>query len=675
MKKIFLFLILFLFFTGRTLWALGAIVFNGAGATAHDKLVALTLAGIVNRSEPRLYLLNVYETWSYNQTDEKWMAIYQADGGVAFSTISNINDLVQFFSQDIKGAITYDANLFYSNFEGQSFRWQAEFAAMLGGLTDCIPVAYDNTSIAVARPDFIMVPDHFNGQPSIEVSARLELASHGWNDPSLTSEERYFKILDWGLEKLLPRCNPAKFYLREITDWAVNQRMFQMNLAGTDALKFTSLSDEKASRIEKVFNYLKINRSEEIFHVYGWMRPEPLVQWISAHGGSFHETLLSNLSWHHVFPVDGDFHYHRPSEVVASMPLEDKYYVLIIASEGDAGNWVVGFQGGAWQSSLRGQIPVGWGVNLQMFNEFPFVAQYYYRTASANDGFMAVSTPLGYAYPDLFPEQCMDDAILKTKQLANQFHVSSVYGYKHYNGAGVSNYRGITISNWFDFYKLGSFSEAVGSQLTFTFDPKLTTQQYYRNYGGLLFNHVDDDTFYSDFSNLTNVSNRIVGKLSGKSRPYFLLGGYQRFRQDGTTVGATNKSDVTLPRLKTIMDYVKSDPVVGQYVEFVTPEKFTYLMRKKLGLPTSTETVDAHQNKLLIFKDRMGDFQLNVTLNEPQNLDVRVFDLTGNLLHQSRFEMLMGSDYKVIPMKNFQQGIYIVSVTGYNVLLQQKISK
>ncbi len=646
-----------------------AIVYNGSGQSSEDKLIAMTLAGIVNRDEPRLYLRNVYETWSYSQTDELWENEYKTTGGVNFTEISNTNSLVQQFKSFIKGAITYDASLTYGNFSGQSFRWQAEAAAMLCGLTDCIPVSSTNTSIIINKPTIVDVPDYFNGQSTIQVSAKLELSTQSWNNTALTSEQRYFTWLDWALNNLLTRCNTSKFYIREITDWAVNQRMFQLNLGGTEDLRFTSLTDEKAAKIERVMNYMKEKKPNEIFHVYGWMRPEPLVQWVSAYGGSFHETLLSNLSWHHIFPVNANFEYKRPADInPASVNLENKYYVLFIASEGDAGNWNIGFQGGAWQSATRGQVPVAWGFNLQMLDEFPFIGQYYYRTATANDGFMAVSTPLGYAYPDVFPTSYLPDAKAKTIALMDKFNVNSVYAYKHYNGAGSSEYRCITISNNFDFTKLGAFSEQTGSQMTMLFDPGLQTQRAYTNYGGLLYNHVNDDTFYANFSNLTTVKDRIVSKLNGKTKPRFLMAGYERMRQDNSNL---ESNDITLPRLKTLMESVKADPTIGNDVEFVTPEKFTYLLRKSLGLSTNVPTIEINDQKLLVFNNLNNQLQLNLQLSNAQLVKINIFDITGKVVYNENWNMSMANDFKTISIPN--NGIYILNIKGQNVNMTQKI--
>lgn len=666
-KKLLFFCLLFGWST--QLIALDAYVYNGTGQSAENKLIAMTIAGIVNRDAPRLYLRNVYETWSYSETDETWENLYKTTGETNFTIITDINVLVQTFKTYLKGAITYDINLTYSNFTGQSFRWQAEAAAMLGGLTDCIPISSTNTVIDINKPTTVDLPDYFNGQPIVQVTAKLELTSHSWNNTALTQEQRYFAWLDWALDNLLPRCNTSKFYIREITDWAINQRMFQLNLAGTEDLRFTSLSDEKAAKIERVMNYLKAKQPKEIFHVYGWMRPEPLVQWISAYGGSFHETLLSNLSWHHVFPVNQNFNYKRASDVdFSNTVLENKYYVLFISSEGDAGNWNIGFQGGAWQSSTRGQVPLAWGFNLQMFEEFPFVAQYYFNTATINDGFMAVSTPLGYAYPDVFPSAYLPDAKAKTSALMNKFNVSSIYSYKHYNGAGSSLYRGITISNNFNFSNLGSFSGQTNSQLTVLYDPGLTTQKAYTNYGGLLYNHINDDTFYADVSNLTTARDRIVGKLSGKTKPRFLLAGYERFRYDNATL---ETNDITLPRLKTLMESIKANATVGADVEFVTPEKFTYLLRKSLGLSTDVQVHENNGQKLLVFSDKNRNLQLNLQLDNAQPVQIRVADLTGKLIFTENWDMTLPNDFKTISIK--QKGIFLLNIKGQNVNITTRI--
>ncbi len=650
-----------------------AVLFDGTGTSLENRHIALTLAGIVNRDAPRLYLLNVYETWSYPYTDETWRDIYQDAGATSFTVISDIHELVEHFADDINGAITYDPSLNYGNFEGQNFRWQAEVAAMLGGLTDCIPLPYTNTSMDIPRPDSVAVPDPFHGQDTLWVAAELELTEHPWSDAALSQEERYFLILDWALENLLPRTNPRKFYLREITDWAVSQRMFQLNLAGTETLNFYSLSDEKAEKIEQVMTYMHDNHPDEIFHVYGWMRPEPLVQWISGWGGSFHETLLANLSWHHTFPADESFTYERPSSTSSEeVELENKHYVVFIGSEGDAGNWNAGFQAGAWLSQARGEVPVGWGFNLHFFKTFPFMGQYYYASATPNDGFLSVTHPLGYAYSDMFPENFLPDALERSAWKVQQYDVPSVYAYKHYNGAGVSTYRGVEISNNYDFNKLGAFAEQAGIDLTFLFDPHLATQQYYQQYGGLLFNHVNDNTFYSNVVDLEDAAQRIINKVSNKPRPSFLLAGYQRLRADGTAIGGGNPADITLPRLKTLMEKVQSDEEAGDNVKFVTPEQFTVLLQKKLETLSTPGYNAPTASHFTVHSPHRGELLINLETEAHEDMHIRLFNTSGQQVKEIRKAVTRGSNTLSIAIPHLGDGVYIIQLSGRHTVASQK---
>ena len=383
--------------------------------------------------------------------------------------------------------------------------------------------------------------------------------------------------------------------------------------------------------------HCKTKNKGQLFNVYGWIRPEPLTQWISAWGGSFHETLLSNLSWHHVYPADTAFRYERPSTVQKEkIKPEDKTYVLFIGSEGDAGNWNFGFQSGAWLSSQRGNVPVGWGFNFHFFELFPFVGQYYYKTAKANDGFIAVTSPLGYAYHDMFPPEVTEDAKNKAKYLLGKYNIPAVYAYKHYNGAGVSQYRGITISNNYNFHKLGQFAEETGTELTFLFDPGLQTQKLYRNFGGLLYNHVDDQTFYANTTNSAAVAERIIQKIRTLGTgPSFLLAGYQRLRSDETVVNANNPADLTLPQLQNIMNAVINDPVVGKKTEFVTPEKFAALLQSTTNT-TATSMTEQEPQRPAMYK--ISSHQMKVDFSPATYADrvLTLFDLTGRKLAQQK---------------------------------------
>jgi hypothetical protein len=584
MKKLLIVLIfLSIYSTAQTYHA---VMYNGTNASSQDKLLALTIAGIVNRDSARLYLLNVYETWSYNQTDEKWRDVYRTSGRVIFDSVSLVSDLVNRFRSFINGGISYDPNRYFSNFSGQSFRWQAEVAATIGGLTNRLPVTTTMAGqLNLTLTDSVLINDSFDGDSSVWVTGKLEVASHPWNNISLNEEQRYLLLLNWGLTKLLPRCNPSKFYIREITDFTVQQKMFQVNLAGTGDLDLNSMPTARADILENILNYMHSKNSNSIFHIYGWIRPEPMTQWFAHFGSSFHETLLGNLSWHSSFPIASRTFIPKSLVNPDTITLENKYYIIFIGTEGDASNWNFSFQSGAWLSNQRGTVPIAWGWNLHLLNLCPFVAAYYYDSGTKNDGFLSVTSPLGYAYPDLWGNEVWNKAVDSSRYLMNKLNVENLYGYKHYAGSGTMVFRGKVINNSFNFPKYGQFNADIGAKLTMLFDPQLPVQTPVTNYGGLLFNHCDDGSFYGDASNLNTMANRIISNLSGKPKPYFLIAGYQRFRMDDfSNRSDPSNVDINIPRLNQVVALIKANSSVGQSVEVVTPEKFSVVMRKKLGL-------------------------------------------------------------------------------------------
>lgn len=663
-------LIILLLFVYETAYCRDVVLYNGAGASTQDKLIAISIAGIVNRDSARLYLLNVNETWSWNKTDETWRDLYRSRGNVTFDSIMGISNLINKFRSFINGAITYDPSRWFGNFSGQNFLWQGEVASMLGSLTDRIPLSIAQASnYNIPLADSVLIIDNYDGDEAIWVTGRLELAIHSWNNVTLSEENRYLNIINWAISNILPRCNPKKFYLREISDYAVQQRMFQCNLAGTADLDFNSLPVLRANAIESILTYLHSKNQNTIFHIYGWMRPEPLIQWFMFFGASMHETLLSNLSFHSSFPIETR-QYIPPSNIDSnSVSLEQKYYIVFIGSEGDAGNWNIGFQSGAWMSPKRGQVPVNWAWNLEMFNEFPFIASYYYDTATPNDGFLSAISPLGYCYPDIWSEETLQGAIDSSKYLMNKFNINQVYGYKHYCGTGTTNYRGRIISNNFNFVKYGEFQKNIGAALSIIFDPSLPLQRPILTYKALLFNHCGDNSFYGDVSNLDAFANRIIYTLTGRTKPSFLLAGYQRYRQDDFgNRSDPGSSDISIDRLTQVVQKIKDNPAIGQYVEVCTIQKFSALMRKSVGLSDLKQNSKAI-NRYMLYQNYPNPCNSSTTiryyLENTTKITLEIFDVLGKSIRLLVNGMQNSGEYSVeLNASDLPSGIYFYKLTA-----------
>ena len=658
-----------------------AVLFIGSGLSAQEKLTATGLIGIANRDSARVFMYNMYETWSYTQTDEKWSQIYAQKGHVKFDTIRTVAALINKFKYLIKGGITYAPNRIFGNFSGQSFMWQGEYAALIGSLTDRLPVTVSQAiTYNLTIDDSVLVEDSFDGDSAIKVPCKLELNTHAWNNSALSEENKYLTILNWGIEYLLPRCNPQKFYIREITDFTIKYKMFQVNLAGTDDLDLNSMPTARADILENVLTYLKQKNNGEIFHIYGWIHPEPMNQWFAFFGSAFHETLMGNLSWHTSFPV-ADREY-KPAAMVNPDTIvldNNKRYITFIGTEGDAGNWVIGLQSGGWLSSLRGSVPINWGWNLHLLELCPFIASYYYDTATPNDGFISVTSPLGYVFPDLWDDNVLQDAISKTRGLMDKFNINEIYAYKHYAGSGTMVYRGKTINNSFNFQRLANFQNSINARVTMLFDPQLNSQRPTIRYNALMFSHTGDGSFYGDASNIENMANRIINSIKTLPKPGFLLAGYQRIRQDDfenrTDPG---DSDISIPRLLQVVNKIKSDAVVGANTEIVTIEKMSILMRKYMGLnKTDEEQILPAQISLNQNYPNPFNPSTSITFNLPnaEFVTLKIYDILGKEVTTLVNEELTAGNYtKIWNAENLSSGVYFYKLNAGNFTETKKMT-
>jgi len=176
-----------------------APLFDATGSSAEARARSLTLAGIVNRDSARLYLLSTYKTLSYASTDDWWHEVCRSRAGVQFDSIATLGELVDRFRPLIRGAVLYDSSETFSNFPGQLFRWQAEYAALIGGLTDRLSTTLALASaLGLERADSILLENQFDADAPVWVPGSLSAASLAWNAPGLNAEERYLALLDWG---------------------------------------------------------------------------------------------------------------------------------------------------------------------------------------------------------------------------------------------------------------------------------------------------------------------------------------------------------------------------------------------------------------------------------------------------------------------------------------------
>ena len=84
---------------------------------------------------------------------------------------------------------------------------------------------------------------------------------------------------------------------------------------------------------------------------------------------------------------------------------EDTYYVYIYGGDYDAASWTYHLAANqAWQDEKRGEIPIAWAFNPNLYERVPMLWDIFYSTATENDFFVAGDSGAGYVNPLLLLE-------------------------------------------------------------------------------------------------------------------------------------------------------------------------------------------------------------------------------------------------------------------------------
>ncbi|MCX7599812.1 MAG: GxGYxYP family putative glycoside hydrolase, partial [Armatimonadetes bacterium] len=223
----------------------------------------------------------------------------------------------------------------------------------------------------------------------------------------------------WALQHVLPRCNRrfahavdgyvdgfhAGYCQMAGFDWPVMHGGFVFNLCAVPTVMESYGGSKVGGSPEQAEMYRRILAAlEPPAMITGYGEPEG--EWctlISQYGHySFH--FGPNWSFHTQIKPRGKTirqrHSFTPNNV---KPQPEKFYVCFMTSEGDTMKGPIPFFYGSWFEAERGSVPMNWGINPLMARYFPAMLEYFYETATPNDGFFAGCSGAGYCYPDVMP--------------------------------------------------------------------------------------------------------------------------------------------------------------------------------------------------------------------------------------------------------------------------------
>ncbi len=364
-------------------------VIDMRGYSSDWQLTMDCLEGLVNRAQPRIYLIE-------NPTDVQWLQWMKQKGWIkGWTAYTQPRALLDKYKSSYRGAIVFD------------------------------PLVPASVNVATALAG---VDDGLAMGPLLAGKLHLNIL-HDLRGKWQTASDAY----EWEFDNLWPRLthrviacsNADQLFLR---DYLVENRVFTFWLSGTeDGTEPTYNPTRELHLMERLLAKMPANIPVMSYPYDGvgvGIGEGPGVTLFAQFGkylvGS---TNCSNLSVHSGISLPP---FHQPT--VAPPPLKKRVYVTWIMSDGDnLPVLTVGNFPQFWQNPLRGSIPIGWSISPSAALLIPDIADYYYSHATREDEFVGAVSGIGYTYPDSYGVRFEPQA--KSK-VFNDFLHQTALGYK-----------------------------------------------------------------------------------------------------------------------------------------------------------------------------------------------------------------------------------------------------
>lgn len=121
------------------------------------------------------------------------------------------------------------------------------------------------------------------------------------------------------------------------------------------------------------------------------------------------------------------------------------------------------------------------------------------------------------------------------------------------------------------------------------------------------------------------------------------------------------------------MELVQANATIGHMVEFVTPEKFTILLNKKLATSNTPQDKYLLTNNLHVYADAFNQLHVQGYLPHSDNLVISIYDISGKQIMQTRQNFAAGNLSYQLPGTNLTKGMYVVNINGNRTFLSRKI--
>ncbi len=365
-------------------------IYDLRGATRDAQLAATILAGLVNRTQPSVYLL-------LTDDDAYWLT--QAFSAIPQQTIPGsgnaaLDALLATYHHVVQGLIIYDPVLL-----------------------DTVNIA---TTLAGQREALVVSPTLAQLlQKSYTLPVLVDLRLYGWRTRLQAYSWAQQHLLSESSSHLLAGLDPNA--LAGLRSFLVATRTFVYWLDS-----------------HKYWPELHCSLLSERNVMQGIIRSFPPgaahLGWFIDEGSGVSLTSLAampvvasdyfnNLEvWAAVQPQVLAAPIRRP----ALPPIENKVYLSFTISDGDNLQYMQHRMLRLWNDSVRGSLPIGWTFSPLLLQAAPAMASYYTRTASAQDELIAGPSGAGYMFPSRWPATHLLSFLQQTGQSMQALNMTTL---------------------------------------------------------------------------------------------------------------------------------------------------------------------------------------------------------------------------------------------------------
>lgn len=380
-------------------------IYDIRGAS-HDVQLTLTmLTGLINRPQPRVYLIS-------RDDDNFWLNEVLTSVSHTASPARGkdiLDTLLKTYRDIIQGLIIYDPNFIDS----------VNIAMMIAGQRDGIVVSPDQAAQLQQSQD--------------KMPVLADLRNYHWKSR--------LQAYNWALDNLrrdaspqiVAGLNPAQ--AGALQSFLVATRAFVYWLDARDFFPdFTQGLLSERCLMKRIFKSF----GPGAVHL-GWFISEPFGVRLTSEAGLLvlASDLFNNLEvWTSVQNMqNGQSSTPISSQVQASQANqnnsltnerqnEPKAYISFTISDGDNIQYDQHRMAQIWRDPARGTIPLGWTISPALIQAAPTMAAYYLRTATTNDELLAGPSGAGYMYPSRWPQEQLPGFLQLTGKLMQDMHLA-----------------------------------------------------------------------------------------------------------------------------------------------------------------------------------------------------------------------------------------------------------